>query len=81
VGQEVCGGVKKQFQSLGGKPILAYSIQSFEKSPLVGEIIIVVPEDSISYCSEEIVDKFGFKKVHEDYPRRRGKTALRKNGV
>jgi 2-C-methyl-D-erythritol 4-phosphate cytidylyltransferase len=62
-GRRFGGEVKKQFQLLCGKPILSYSIESFQKSRLVAEIILVVPEDSVSYCHEEIVDKFGFKKV------------------
>jgi 2-C-methyl-D-erythritol 4-phosphate cytidylyltransferase len=61
-GRRFGGSTKKQFQPLGGKPILAHSIGSFEESS-VREIVLVIPEDSLSYCSEEIVGKFNFKKV------------------
>lgn len=67
-GRRFGGSTKKQFQLLGGKPILAYSIESFEESPSVREVVIVVPEDSLSYCSEEIVDRFKFKKVIKIIP-------------
>jgi len=67
-GRRFGGGVKKQFQLLSGKPVLAYSIERFEKTPLIGEIVLVVPEDSISYCHKEIVKKFGFKKVTKVIP-------------
>ncbi len=56
------GGKKKQFQPLGAKPIIVYSIERFEESPLVEEIILVVSEDSVGYC-QEIVEKFHFKKT------------------
>lgn len=56
-------GKKKQFQPLGGKPVIVHSIERFEKSPSVGEIVLVVSEDSIRYCHEEIVKKFQFKKI------------------
>ncbi|MER3446139.1 MAG: 2-C-methyl-D-erythritol 4-phosphate cytidylyltransferase [Candidatus Dadabacteria bacterium] len=54
---------RKQFQPLDGKPVIAHSIERFEESPSVGEIILVVSEDSIVYCREEIVKKFQFKKI------------------
>ena len=61
-------GVKKQFQLLSGKPVIAHSIECFEKSDSVGEIVLVVPEDSIDYCRKEIVEEFGFKKVTKVVP-------------
>jgi 2-C-methyl-D-erythritol 4-phosphate cytidylyltransferase len=61
-------GVKKQFQLLSGKPVIAHSIGCFEKSDSIGEIVLVVPEDSIDYCRKEIVEKFGFKKVTKVVP-------------
>jgi 2-C-methyl-D-erythritol 4-phosphate cytidylyltransferase len=57
------GGVKKQFQPLGEKPIIVHSIERFEEFSSVGEIILVVPEDSINYCHKEVVEKFRFKKI------------------
>jgi 2-C-methyl-D-erythritol 4-phosphate cytidylyltransferase len=54
---------RKQFQPLGGKPVIVHSIERFEESPSVGEIVLVVSEDSIEYCREEIVNKFRFKKI------------------
>lgn len=57
------GNCKKQFQPLGGKPVIVHSIERFEESPSVGEVVLVVSEDSIRYCHEEIVKKFQFKKI------------------
>ena len=49
-------------QVLNGKPLIYYTLDAFEKSP-VDEIILVVGLDEVSYCKENIVDKFGFTKV------------------
>jgi len=60
------GGVQKlpkQFLPLCGKPLIAYSIETFERSEPVADIIVVVPEELVEYTKREIVDKFEFKKV------------------
>ena len=67
-GERFGGGVKKQFQLLSGKPVIAHSTECFEKSDSVGEIVLVVPEDSVDYCRKEIVEEFGFKKVTKVIP-------------
>ncbi len=53
---------KKQFIEIEDKPVLYYSLKTFENSS-IDEIILVTNEDSIEYCQGEVVDKFGFKKV------------------
>lgn len=67
-GKRFGGSLKKQFQNLLGKPVLSYSIESLESSPLVEEIILVVPDDSVGFCDKEIVKKFGFEKVSKIIP-------------
>lgn len=54
---------KKQYFQIQEKPILYYSIKTFEDSDLINKIIIVVPEEDISFCKDNIIAKFGFKKV------------------
>jgi 2-C-methyl-D-erythritol 4-phosphate cytidylyltransferase len=53
----------KQFIEIQDKPILAYTMEKFEKCDLVNEILLVVPEDYLGYCSTEIVDRFDFRKI------------------
>jgi 2-C-methyl-D-erythritol 4-phosphate cytidylyltransferase len=53
---------KKQFMLLKGKPVLYYSLKTFEDSS-VNDIILVTNEADISYCRKEIVDRYGFTKV------------------
>ncbi len=55
----------KQFLMLKDKPILAHTVDKFEQCKLVDEIILAVPEDYLGYCSQSIVDKYGFKKVRK----------------
>ena len=55
--------IQKQFLEIKGKPVLYYSLKCFQESPLIRDIILVTGEESLSYCKEEIVEKFGFSKV------------------
>lgn len=56
--------INKQFIWIEGKPILAHTIEKFEKSRYIDEIIIVTKEEEIEYCRKEIVKKYKFKKVN-----------------
>ncbi len=62
-GKRMNSSIQKQFLELGGKPVLFYSLQCFQNSPLIQDIILVTGEESISYCEKEIVERFGFSKV------------------
>ncbi len=53
----------KQFIPLSGKPIIVYSLESFESSELVSEIVVVVPEGWVEYTHNEIVNKYNISKV------------------
>lgn len=64
-GKRIAGNLPKQFLMLKDKPILAYTVEKFERCELIDEIILVVPEDYLAYCSQAIVDKYGFKKVRK----------------
>lgn len=59
------GKLPKQFLMLKDKPILAHTVDKFERCGLIDEIILVVPEDYLEYCSRTIVDQYGFKKVRK----------------
>ena len=60
--------VQKQFLEIKGYPVLYYSLRCFQESPLIQDIILVTGEESISYCKEEIVQKYGFTKVSAVIP-------------
>ncbi len=61
-GSRMKSRVHKQYLLLEGKPILYYSLKAFEDS-FVDEIVLVAGKDEAAYCREEIVEKYGFKKV------------------
>lgn len=54
---------EKQFLEISGYPLLYYALKCFDDCPLIHEIILVVPEERITYCRTEIVAKYGIKKV------------------
>ncbi len=62
-GKRMNSNVAKQYLDLLDKPVIWYALNAFEQSALIDEIILVVGKDSISYCQEEIVDKYEFKKI------------------
>lgn len=55
--------IPKQFLELDGKPILAVTLEKFNRCSLVDGIIIVVPADDVEFCIKEIVEKFGIDKA------------------
>lgn len=61
-GSRMKSDIPKQFLEIEDKPVLYYSLKAMEES-FVDEIILVTGEDIISYCKEEIVDRFGLSKV------------------
>lgn len=61
-GSRMKSGTKKQFMMLGGFPLLYHSLNTFEESFIDG-IILVTGADDIDFCREEIVDRYGFRKI------------------
>lgn len=55
--------MNKQFIQLGDKPVLVHTIEKFQKSELIDEIIIIAREDEVDYCKKNIVGKYNFNKV------------------
>ncbi len=65
----------KQFLPLFGKPVLAYSVETFSKSGLIEEIILVVPGDWTDFVKSEITDKLSTDKKYVSFQAaRRGRT-------
>ncbi len=62
-GTRLRADINKQFIKLCGKPILAHTINVFQKSKLVDEIFILVPAEYVEYTQKNIINKFGFDKV------------------
>ena len=62
MGKRMGADKNKVFLELGGKPLIFYTIDNFEKSDDIDEIVIVAKGEEIGDM-EEIVDEFGFEKV------------------
>ena len=63
-GKRMEAAARKQFVKIAGRPIIAYTLDVFEKTPLVDHMVIVVPRDAIDWVRDEIVAEYGYKKVH-----------------
>ncbi len=61
-GKRMHSKVAKQFLELKGRPLIYYSLKAFEDAGL-GNIILVTGEENISYCRENIVEKYGLHSV------------------
>lgn len=56
-GQRLGGPVPKQYQQLSGKPLMAWSLTAFVKSPVISDIVLVIPEGDEMYVRESILSK------------------------
>ena len=63
-GKRMNSEVAKQYLLLQGKPILYYALKQFEDS-FIDDIILVTGADDITFCKEEIVEKYGLSKVRQ----------------
>lgn len=61
-GKRMGSNTKKQYMLIAEKPVIYYSLKTFQES-FVDEIVLVVSPGDADYCKKEIVDKHGFDKV------------------
>lgn len=52
----------KQFLELHGKPIIIYTLENFEKHPMIDAICVVCVESHLDYM-KQVCEKFGMQKV------------------
>lgn len=57
--------IQKQFLEIEGKPILYYTLKAFETSCVIDDVVLVVGSGMEQYCRQEIVEKYGFKKINQ----------------
>lgn len=62
-GKRMESGVAKQYMLLCGKPLIFYALYAIEKSSVIDDCILVTGAEDISYVREEIVARYGFRKV------------------
>ena len=62
-GKRMAHSVPKYFIRLEDKPVLAYTLEAFEKCPDVNQVLLVVRSGEEKYCLKEVVEKYQFRKV------------------
>ena len=55
--------VHKQYLLISGRPVLYYSLDTFQKSGIIDEIYLVTGAGEEEYCRNDIVKQYGFDKV------------------
>lgn len=80
-GQRFMEEKKKQFFSLGGKPILSRTLDSFEICPLIRSILLVVGEEDMDYCLKEVIEPYAYRKISQIIPGGKRRQDSVKNGI
>ncbi len=62
-GRRMGGQKKKQFLLLGGVPILVHTLEKFQSSNLINDIILIAPNEDIEFCKKEFLLKYNFTKL------------------
>lgn len=62
-GSRMQSDVPKQFLPLNDKPLIWYALHAVEESSVIDDCILVTREEERRYVKEEIVDRYGFRKV------------------
>jgi len=62
-GKRMKSDIKKQFIKLLGRPVLAHTLSVFINNTKINQIIVVVHEDEIDYCKNNIINKFSDSKI------------------
>lgn len=62
-GKRMRSGTAKQFMTLRGRPILWYSLQAVERSAIIDDCVLVTGEKDIPYVRQDILERYGFRKV------------------
>ncbi|HEQ60303.1 MAG TPA: 2-C-methyl-D-erythritol 4-phosphate cytidylyltransferase [Firmicutes bacterium] len=65
MGRRMGASINKQYLELAGRPILAHTLALFENSPAIDRIIVISPQEEIPFCREQVVSRYGFRKVHD----------------
>lgn len=62
-GSRMGADIPKQYIDIEGKPLIVYSLETFQNSNIIDSIILVTRTEDIEYCQTEIVKKYNITKV------------------
>ncbi len=63
MGRRMNAPINKQYLTLNGKPILAYTLDVFEKCPLIKEIVLVINQEEFSLCQMQVLKPYRYTKI------------------
>jgi len=63
MGRRMGASINKQYLLLDGKPILAHTIELFQRADFIDEIYPIVPSEEIEYCRVHVVERYCLDKV------------------
>jgi len=63
VGARMGKQTPKPYLLVGGKPILAHTLEVFEGIKEIREVVLAVHPKDLDYCQERVISEYGFKKV------------------
>jgi 2-C-methyl-D-erythritol 4-phosphate cytidylyltransferase len=61
-GRRMNRDINKQFLKLGGRPIIAHTIDIFSTHNKINQIVVVVRKNEMEYCNTEIIQRYKFNK-------------------
>lgn len=67
-GVRLGAGTPKQFLLLGGRPVLAWALEAFQRCDAVDEIILVTKPEYVDFCRNELAPRHGLTKVSDVTP-------------
>lgn len=67
-GKRMGSSVQKQYIEIEGKPIIYYTLKTFQDSCVIDDIALVVGEGQEEYAREDIVQRYQFSKVKAIVP-------------
>lgn len=62
-GKRFHAGLAKQYLFLNALPVLVHTLNVFQISDVVDDIILVVPQEDLGFLREQIVEEYGLTKV------------------
>jgi 2-C-methyl-D-erythritol 4-phosphate cytidylyltransferase len=65
LGKRMNSKIGKPFIPIFGKPILAHTLEKFEKCHLINKIFLVVTDKEKEYCQKNIIKKYHLQKIEK----------------
>ena len=64
-GVRMGGNIAKPFLQLGGRAILAHTLDVFERCATIDDVWVIVAAENVAACRQGIIERHGFRKVRD----------------